>query len=106
VPAPFLVELHGKQFVTYGGLLAMAYEKGLVKLSAHFISVDAKLALAEATAEFADGHIFEECADATPENVNAKIRPHFPRMALTRAKGRALRDALNISMVCVEELDS
>jgi hypothetical protein len=37
--------------------------------------------------------------------VNARIRPHFPRMSLTRAKARALRDALNISMVCVEELE-
>jgi hypothetical protein len=97
------VELHGKQFVTYGGLLAMAYEKGLVKLSAHLISVNASLALAEATATFADGRTFQECADATPENVNARIRPHFPRMALTRAK--ALRDALNIGLTALEELE-
>jgi hypothetical protein len=81
IPSQLLVELHGKSFITYGGLLAMAYEKGLVKLSAHFISVDAKLALAEATAEFTDGRMFMECADATPENVNARIRPHFPRMS-------------------------
>jgi hypothetical protein len=105
IPAQFLVELHGKQFVTYGGLLAMAHEKGLVKLAARFISVDAKLALAEATAEFKDGRTFQECADSTPENVNARIRPHFPRLALTRAKARTLRDALNLSMVCVDELE-
>jgi hypothetical protein len=106
IPAQFLVALHGKMFVQYAGLLAMAHEKGLVNLSAHFISVDPSLALAEATAEFADGRTFKDCADATPENVNAKIRPHFPRLALTRAKARALRDALNIGMASVEELES
>jgi len=37
-----------------------------------------------------DGRTFEESADATPANVNAKVRVHYPRMALTRAKARAL----------------
>ena len=105
IPAHFLVELHGKQFVTFGGLLAMAHHKGLVRLAARFISVNDTLALAEATAEFADGRIFQECADATPKNVNRQVALHFPRCAITRAKARALRDALNISMVAVEELE-
>ncbi len=82
----------------------MAHERGLTSLSAHFISVDQEMAIAEATAEFKDGKTFMECADATPGNVNQKISPHFPRMALTRAKARALRDALNIAMTAVEEL--
>ena len=84
----------------------MAYERGLQNLSAHFISVDADLALAEATAEFKDGRVFMEYSDATPSNVHPKVKPHFARMALTRAKARALRDALNISMCSVEELES
>jgi hypothetical protein len=33
------------------------------------------------------------------------VKPHWRRMAGTRAKARALRDALNIAMVAVEELD-
>jgi hypothetical protein len=41
IPAWALVELHGKQFVTFGGLLAMAHERGLVRLQAHFVSVTA-----------------------------------------------------------------
>jgi hypothetical protein len=106
IPAQFLVELHGRQFVQYAGLLAMAHDKGLQSLSAHFISVTPELALAEATAEFSDGKTFSECADATPGNVGAKVKAHFARMALTRAKARALRDALNISMAAVEELES
>jgi hypothetical protein len=105
IPAQFIVELHGKQFVTFGGLLAMAHERGLVSLKADFIAVTAELALAHAVATFQDGRIFEESADATPANVNARVKVHYPRMALTRAKARALRDARNISMVAVEELE-
>jgi hypothetical protein len=87
-------------------LLTLAHERGLASLKADFITVTAELALAHAVATFADGRTFEESADATPANVNGKIRPHFPRMALTRAKARALRDALNIGMVAVEELEA
>jgi hypothetical protein len=106
IPAQFLTEIHGKQFVKYEGLLAMAHEKELINLSAHFISVNSDLALSEATAVFADGKSFSECADATPANVNPKVKAHFPRMALTRAKARCLRDALNISVCSVEELET
>lgn len=104
IPAHFITQSHGKDFVQYAGLLALAHERGLVNLSAHFISVEGDLALGEATAEFQDGKVFMECADATPGNVNPKVKPHYARMALTRAKARALRDALNISMCSVEEI--
>ncbi len=100
----FLTYLHGKPFVRYTGLLALAHEHGLVSLKARFTSVTPELALAEAEATFADGKTFGECADSTPTNVPPHIRPHFPRMALTRAKARCLRDALNITLCALEEL--
>jgi hypothetical protein len=106
IPSQFLTQIHGKDFVQYAGLLTMAHARGLVSLSAHFISVDESLALAEATAEFRDGTTFMECADATPSNVHVRVKPHFSRMALTRAKARALRDALNIPIAAVEEMDA
>ena len=106
IPPQCIVELHGKQFITFSGLLTLAHERGLVSLKADFITVTAEIALAHAVATFADGRTFEESADATPGNVNAKIRPHFPRMALTRSKARCLRDALNISMIAIEELET
>jgi hypothetical protein len=83
----------------------MAHQQGLLSLKAEFISVTDTLALAKARVEFCDGRLFEECGDATPGNVNARIKPHFARMALTRAKCRALRDALNLAYVCAEELE-
>jgi hypothetical protein len=105
VPAQYITYLHGKPFVRYAGLLALAHERGLVSLKAHLISVTAELALAEADATFADGKTYSECADSTPQNVPQHIRPHFPRMALTSAKARTLRDALNIGIAALEELD-
>lgn len=112
VPAPakrtpsadLTVRLHGKPFVTFAGLLALAHAQGLKSLDAQFITVGSELATATATATFADGRCFTECGDATPSNVGKNISPHFARMALTRAKARALRDALNIGLAAVEEL--
>jgi hypothetical protein len=98
-------KIHGRDFVLYEGLLAMAHERGLIELSAEFISVDEKLALAQAHAVFADGRRFWEAADATPANVNVNVKAHYARCALTRAKARVLRDALNIGIVSVEELN-
>ena len=105
IPRAFFTTIHGKEFVQFAGLLAMAHAQGLTSLSAELVSVTLDLALAKATATFADGRTFTEAADATPDNVNAGVRKHFARCALTRAKARALRDALNISTCAVEELD-
>ncbi len=104
IPPQFITQLHGRDFVTFPGLLAVAHESGLVSLDSQFLTVGGELATAIATAKFEDGRTFTECGDATPQNVGKNIAPHFARMALTRAKARALRDALNIGMCSVEEL--
>jgi hypothetical protein len=98
-------EIHGKEFIQYAGLLAMAHEQGLTELGSGFITVSETLALAFAWATFKDGRKFWDAGDATPTNVHQQVKAHFPRVALTRAKARCLRDALNIGMVAVEELE-
>lgn len=103
VPAQYIVELHGKPFVTFAGLLALAHQRGVTSLTADWTYNDAALSLAKAVAVFPHG-TFEESGDATPDNVTKKVSPHFRRVALTRAKARALRDALNVDMVSLEEL--
>jgi hypothetical protein len=103
IPSQFVMNLHGKQFVQYVGLLALAHEQGLESLEAEFLQVTPEMVTAKATARFEDGRIFSDCGEATPTNVPSQVRPHFARMALTRAKARALRDALNISMVTIDE---
>lgn len=47
---------------------------------------------------------FTGTGDANPDNVSPEIVKHFIRAAETRAKARALRDALNVPIVAVEEL--
>ena len=103
--AKWITKIHGRDFIQYAGLLALAHEQGLTELAAEFISVTPELALAAAHAFFADGRKFWDAGDATPTNVHQQVRAHFPRVALTRAKARCLRDALNIGMVAVEELE-
>ncbi len=105
IPPQFVTEIRGKKFVKYAGLLAMAHAKGVVCLSAKFVTVTETMALAEATVVFEEGGSWTEAADSTPENVPAKMKEHWPRFALTRAKARALRDALNIGMVADIELE-
>jgi hypothetical protein len=102
--AKWMTKIHGKDFIKYEGLLAMAHDQGLTVLGAAFLVVTSDLALAYAWAAFKDGRRFSEASDATPDNVHERVRPHFARVALTRAKARVLRDALNIGVVAVEEL--
>jgi hypothetical protein len=104
IPAQYLQLIDGKPFVKYAGLLAMAHDRGLQQLEAQFTQVSDTLAVAYATAIFTDGRRFTESGDATPENVGIQMRPHFARFALTRAKARCLRDALNIGLCAVEEV--
>jgi hypothetical protein len=104
IDARFITYLHGKAFVRYAGLLAKAHAAGLVKLDARIEFHSDALVLASVTATFQDGRVFTEWADAMPDNVGAQVRPHWIRMALTRAKARCLRDALNIGMCSVEEV--
>jgi hypothetical protein len=101
----WIKKIHGKDFIQYEGLLAMAHEQGLIELGSGFMTVSETLAIAFAWATFKDGRKFWDAGDATPNNVHAQVKAHFPRVALTRAKARVLRDALNIGMVSVEELE-
>jgi hypothetical protein len=99
-----IVTIQGQSFVRFAGLLLMAHEKGLLHLSAVWTFNDPELSLAHAVATFQDGRRFEESGDASPATVNKKVAGHFRRVALTRAKARALRDALGCDLVSVEEL--
>jgi hypothetical protein len=97
-----------KEVVTYQGLLSKAHEDGLVRVRTKLLQVpddaNGRTAITKAVIETAKGR-FEAIGDASPENVNSFITPHLIRMAETRAKARALRDAVNIGVVSFEELD-
>ena len=105
VPAQFVSSIKGKPFVQFAGLLTVATAQGLLSLTERVTHVTDTYVMAEARAEFEDGRVFMAIGDSAPDNVGKEIQPHWRRMAGTRAKARALRDALNIAMCSVEELD-
>jgi hypothetical protein len=104
IPAHHLVDIKGVKAIKFIGLLMLAHDQGLTTLHAEWTYNDAELSLATATATFSDGRTFSEAGDASPSNVTKMVVGHFRRVALTRAKARALRDALGLDLVAAEEL--
>lgn len=98
-----------KDVVTYAGLLSKAHEEGLTRVATRLVQVpsesNGRVAVARATVQTTRGR-FSGIGDASPDNVDSVILPHLIRMAETRAKARALRDAVNVGIVSLEELDT
>ena len=97
-----------KDVVLYAGLLSQAHEEGLARVRTSILQIpteeNGRLAIIKAEVETAKG-LFEAVGDACPENVDEFLAPHLIRVAETRAKARALRDAINEGVVSFEELD-
>ncbi len=104
VDKKFIVELQGKQFILYDGLLDMAHQMELQSIATEMVQYDGKVVIFKATATTKDGRSFDGYGDADTSNVNKMIAKHMIRMAETRAKARALRDLTNVGMCSVEEL--
>lgn len=104
----FLITRQGKQYVLFAGLLDEAHQKGLRGIDTELVQVptaeNGTVAVVKATVEMEDGRTFSGIGDASPDNVGRNIVPHIIRMAETRAKARALRDAVNVGAVALEEL--
>ncbi|MCR4317116.1 MAG: DUF3072 domain-containing protein [Planctomycetes bacterium] len=96
------------EVVTYKGLLAMAHEAGLKSVRTTLLQAPAvsndDTAIVAAIVMMDDERDFHAIGDASPRSVTKRIEPHLIRMAETRAKARAFRDALSISEVSLEEL--
>jgi len=104
----FIVNIEGRDFVKYAGLLDLAHQKGLLKMEVDLLqyptSENNNLAVAKAVATSKSGEVFIDVGDANPSNCNSKVAKHLIRMSSTRAKARALRDMTNIGMTAIEEL--
>ena len=102
-----MIERQGKRFVLYAGLLEEAHNRGLRSIETELLQVPAssngEVAIVKAVVRTEEGK-FGGIGDASPENVNRAIAPHLIRMAETRAKARALRDAINVGVTAFEEL--
>ena len=106
----FLINIDGKDFILYRGLLDLAHQKGLKSLEVEMIQVPCKgnenLCICKATAISPNGDCYVDYGEASPANVSPKVARHAPRIASTRAKARVLRDFTNTGIVCVDEIDS
>ena len=104
----FIINLQGKSFVTYEGLLDLAHQKSLKSIHVELVQAPTKennmTAICKATV-VTDKGTFIDYGDASPASVNSKIQPHIIRMASTRAKARALRDLTNVGMTAIEEVN-
>jgi hypothetical protein len=103
----FIINLQGKSFVTYEGLLDLAHQRNLVSIEVEIVQIPTKennmTAICKAIAT-TDKERFQDIGDAAPNSVNSALVPHLIRMASTRAKARVLRDLTNVGMTAVEEL--
>lgn len=105
----FVINLQGKDYITYEGLLDLAHQNGLKSIEVEILQYPTKennaTCIAKATAT-TENKTFIDIGDASPASVNRNIVPHLIRMASTRAKARVLRDLNNVGMTAIEELDN
>lgn len=103
----FITQRQGKDFVLYTGLIDEAHRQGLRRITTQLLQIPSEsnhgVAIVHAQVETERG-TFDGLGDASPANVGKMIAPHLLRMAETRAKARALRDALNVGVAALEEL--
>jgi hypothetical protein len=107
VKKEYIITRQGKEFVLYAGLLDEAHRQGLKRISTTLIQIphqdNGHMAVVQAEVE-TDKGTFSGIGDASPQNVSRMIVPHLVRMSETRAKARALRDAVNVGVTAAEEL--
>lgn len=104
------LNLQGKQFVTFEGLLALAHEMGLTAVFTVMRQApdeaNGQTCIMHATATMGEGRQFSAHGDANPKNTSKMVLPHLIRMAETRAIARALRLATNVGITAWEETDT
>lgn len=108
------IERQGKRMVLFAGLLDEAHQRGLRSIDTELVQApgqdNGNTAIVKATVTMSAAGTgeyeprFSGIGDANPENVGRNIKPHLIRMAETRAKARALRDAVNVHALAFEEL--
>jgi hypothetical protein len=104
----FVVNLKGKEYPLFAGVLDAAHKAGLRSLTTELIQIpsaeNGHMAIVKARAEFEDGRVFEDLGDCSPASTSPMLAAASIRLASTRAKGRVLRDAVNVGQTLLEEL--
>jgi hypothetical protein len=107
IDSKYILNRQGRDMILYAGLLDAAHNQfGLRAITTTLVQVPSDLnkhvAIVHATVE-TEGGTFSGLGDASPENVSRNILPHTIRMAETRAKARALRDAINAAEFVLDD---
>ena len=108
----WVIQQSGKDYIQYAGLLDLLHQESggdftiTTKLEQAPSEANGSTAIVSAIAAMGENgaRLASGLGDANPGNVSRAMAPHLIRMAETRAKGRALRDLLNIPMVTAEEM--
>jgi hypothetical protein len=107
----YVIQREGKDFALYAGLLDLAHERGLLSIETVLVQLpteaNGNVAVVQATVRLSDAQgvlrSFQGIGDAAPGNVNRMMAPHLLRLAETRAKARALRDAVNVGEALADD---
>jgi hypothetical protein len=101
-----VIEQHGRRYVLFSGLLSLAHEEGLTRVTTTLVQIpndsNGNVAICHATVETAKGS-FDGIGDASPTNVGRAIVPHLIRMSETRAVARAFRVAVNVGEALADD---
>lgn len=104
----YVVTLQGREYPLWAGVLGEAHERGLQSIETELIQIPSAdndhTAIVRAVVVMKDGSTFADYGDASPRNTSAKLANAIIRLASTRAKGRAVRDAINVGQTLFEEL--
>lgn len=94
--------------ISFKGLLALAHDAGLKATSTDLVQAPTEenrwTAIVRAQVTLPAG-TFTGIGDVNPDNVNPEVAQHAIRVCETRAMARALRVALGVGEVSLEELD-
>lgn len=104
-----LIETESGKFVKLNGLVRLAHEKGLRSTDSTFNGTfvnkhDEQVVVMKFEVSFKDGTKFSAHGDACSSNTDEGYNQYLIPIAESRAKARALRDALNIRICSVEEV--
>ncbi len=104
-----IVDIKGKKHVIYEGLLRLAHKSGLknFEILEKYVSEDMKRSWCLVRVHCIKDKkevFFDGIGSSTPDNTGTMTESHPIEMAHTRAKGRALRDFLNIGKAMAEEI--
>lgn len=108
----YYVDLKGRRYPTWPGVLVALHENGLLGIEVTPLQFPTEengwMAICQATVRMKgeDGgeQRYTEVGDASPKNCSAMIAVAALRMAATRAKGRAGRDAIACGETLREEM--